>query len=146
MGTNQHSPKNSPQKSNDQIDEKGLLQPESNHHVIYVMPPDATPEERHAIKPLSRVNDQLEQPVHRAKPAGANPLLGLSPSAALAANFAAPRNLPRLPISSTNRAAASVNTSFAQPSRRNSSTGIAHETLPTTTMSPNAPSIATHML
>ena len=79
MGTNQHSPKNSPQNSNDQIDEKGLLQPESNHHVIYVMPPDASPEERHAIKTLSRVNDQLEQPVHRAKPAGRKPAPGPKP-------------------------------------------------------------------
>jgi hypothetical protein len=76
MGTNHHSPKNSPQNSNDKIDEKGLLQPESNHHTIYVMPPDATPEERHAIKTLSRVNDQLEQPVHRAKPAGRKPAPG----------------------------------------------------------------------
>ena len=43
------------------------------------MPPDATPEERHAIKTLSRVNDQLEQPVHRAKPAGRKPAPGPKP-------------------------------------------------------------------
>jgi hypothetical protein len=57
MGSKQRSPEN----SNEQIDEKGLLQPESNNHALYVMPPDACPEEQHAPKTLSRLNGQLEQ-------------------------------------------------------------------------------------
>ena len=57
MGAKQQAPQN----SNEQIDEKGLLQPEADNHTIYVMPPDASPEEQHAIKTLSRINDQLEK-------------------------------------------------------------------------------------
>jgi hypothetical protein len=55
-------------KTLQQFDEKGLLQPEANRRTINVLPPDLTPEERSAYLTLSRVNEKIEQPIHRAKP------------------------------------------------------------------------------
>lgn len=63
MGTQPES-----NNQNQQFDEKGLLQPEADKHVIYTLPPDLTPEERSAYLTISRVNKKIEQPIHRAKP------------------------------------------------------------------------------
>src|SRR5215469_18953937 len=49
------------------IDEKGLLQPECGHHIIRIYPQGLTREERSAYKTISRVNEQLEQPILRRK-------------------------------------------------------------------------------
>ena len=63
MRIEQHSLKN----TNEQIDQKGLLQPESNNHTLYVMPPGATPEEQHALENLSRA---WTSPTYEVIPSG----------------------------------------------------------------------------
>lgn len=60
-------------QQNQTVDEKGILQPESEEHAIYSIPPDASPQERAAIRTVSRVNARLEQPLRPAKARSSRP-------------------------------------------------------------------------